>query len=136
MRRRKLLAVLAGLAVLAAGAWPRSDRITRQNVDSIKDGMSQAEVEAILGPPGDYTTGPVRWMRWMSVDEAVAISGSAYDSETPETSWMADTGMISVRFGSHGVYIKRFADAQKEEQTLPDNLLWRAKRLWRKWFPA
>ena len=66
MRRRKLIA-LAGLAVLvAAGAfvlWPRPDRITRANYDRIRMGMSRAEVEAILGPPGDYTTGPVASMK-------------------------------------------------------------------------
>jgi hypothetical protein len=54
--------VLAGLAVVvAAGAvvlWPRlPSRITRENFDRLKKGMSRAEVEAILGPPGDCRTG-------------------------------------------------------------------------------
>jgi hypothetical protein len=58
MRRRKPLPVPAGRAVLlAAGAfvlWPRPERITRENFKRIREGMTQAEVEAILGPPGDY----------------------------------------------------------------------------------
>jgi hypothetical protein len=62
MRRRKLLpgavAVLVTLAGVAALVlWPRADRVTRANFDRIRVGMSRAEVEAILGPPGDYRTG-------------------------------------------------------------------------------
>jgi hypothetical protein len=33
--------------------------VTQESVHRIKSGMSRAEVEAILGPPGDYTTRPV-----------------------------------------------------------------------------
>jgi hypothetical protein len=63
MRRRTLLVALAGLpVVVAAGAvvlWPRTpSRITLENCNRIREGMSRAEVEAILGPPGDYRTGP------------------------------------------------------------------------------
>ena len=58
MLRRKLLVTLAvGLVALigvaALVAWPRAERITPENFDRIKEGMSRAEVEAILGPPGD-----------------------------------------------------------------------------------
>jgi hypothetical protein len=61
MRRRKLRWVLAGLAVLllAVGGfvlWPRPNRVARENFDRIREGMTRAEVEAILGPPGDYQT--------------------------------------------------------------------------------
>src|SRR5258708_730719 len=63
VRRWTLLVVLAvGLIALvgvaAFVAWPRPDRVTRENFDRIKVGMSRTEVEAILGPQGDYTTGP------------------------------------------------------------------------------
>jgi hypothetical protein len=56
MRRRTLLVALAGLAVVVV-LWPPEDRITEANLGRIKEGMTQAEVEAILGPPGDYRTG-------------------------------------------------------------------------------
>jgi hypothetical protein len=54
MRRRKLLVALAGLAVVvAAGAVvllrSRPNRITRENCDRTKEGMSRA-VLAGLGP--------------------------------------------------------------------------------------
>ncbi len=60
MRRHKwkLLAV-AGLALASVAAfalWPRPNRFTREDYDRIHKGMTRAEVEAILGPPGDYTT--------------------------------------------------------------------------------
>jgi hypothetical protein len=62
MGRWKLLVVLAGVGVvLAAGTvvfWPRADRVTRANYDRIQIGMSWADVERILGLPGDYTTAP------------------------------------------------------------------------------
>jgi hypothetical protein len=67
MRRRTLLVALAGLAVVvAAGAvvlWPGPDRITLENLHEIRMGLSLAEVEAILGPAGDYCTAPARFTR-------------------------------------------------------------------------
>jgi hypothetical protein len=35
-------------------------RLTQANFDRIRPGMRREEVEAILGPPGDYRTGPPR----------------------------------------------------------------------------
>jgi hypothetical protein len=63
MRRRTLLVALVGLAVVGAAGvvvlwlWPRPERVTRENYDRIQIGMGRREVEAILGPPGDYRTG-------------------------------------------------------------------------------
>jgi hypothetical protein len=64
MRRRTLLVALVGLAVVAAvgvfvaGPSPEPSLVTRENFDRIKGGMSRVDVAAILGPPGDYRTGP------------------------------------------------------------------------------
>jgi hypothetical protein len=38
--------------------WPWPGRIAKRNFTQSAEGMRRAEVEAILGPPGDYTTGP------------------------------------------------------------------------------
>jgi hypothetical protein len=70
MRRRKLIAATARLAVLAVlaaltvlalfGAFamrPPPNQITWVTFGRIREGMSRAEVEAILGPPGNYATG-------------------------------------------------------------------------------
>jgi hypothetical protein len=76
MRRRKRLAVV-GLAVLVAvGAlvlWPRPDRITRENGDRIKDGMSRAEV-------GAKTRTARRLQDWNHRDAPVVIYHSNNDS--------------------------------------------------------
>jgi len=62
MRKWKLRRVLAGLAVLMAAAtflfWHGRDRVTAENYERLRKGMTRAEVEAILGPPGDYASGP------------------------------------------------------------------------------
>jgi hypothetical protein len=90
MRRRNLLVTLAvALAVAATVAlmsWPRTDRFARQNLAHLqtsqfpwgafnhfppgrfapenlirmRPGMSQADLEKILGPEGDSRTGPAR----------------------------------------------------------------------------
>jgi hypothetical protein len=62
-RRRLLLFVpVAVAAVLALGAWVfwPCTAITRENAAKITEGMTVAEVEALLGGPArDETTGPV-----------------------------------------------------------------------------
>jgi hypothetical protein len=65
--RRSPVLVMAGLTVvLTAGVallWPtQPSRLTIANLRGIREGMTQAEVEAILGPPADYRTGP----SWLS----------------------------------------------------------------------
>jgi hypothetical protein len=58
MRRRKLLVALVGLAVLfVLCPRPQQERLTDENCKRIRKGMSQSEVEAILGKRA--TTGPV-----------------------------------------------------------------------------
>jgi hypothetical protein len=66
MRRRKLRWALAGLAAVLTGIailllQPKpSPRISKENFDRLYFGMSGREVDALLGPPGDYRTGPTR----------------------------------------------------------------------------
>src|SRR5262249_3383542 len=62
MRRRTLLVVLAGLAVVVGVGvvtmWPRSVRITLGNFNHLREGMTLSDIEALLRPPGDYRSGP------------------------------------------------------------------------------
>jgi hypothetical protein len=140
MRRRKLLVALVGLAVLVAvGAfmlWPRRNRVTRENYYRIRLRMSRAQVEAILGPPGDYTTVPVGQVRTnMSPSDATALTRALMDPRATKSSWMADTGFIEVMYSPEGVSYRNFGVVDAAQLSPLDRLLWQAKRLWPKWFP-
>jgi hypothetical protein len=133
MRRRKLLAV--GLAVLVAvgvvALWPRQDRATLDNYHRIELGSSQAEVEALLGPPGDYTTSPVLVSRESPCDYVYTYAVADFSLE-----WSEDNGKIEVEFNASGKGIfKRFRPCTPDCGWTLSTAVWRAKRQWRKWFP-
>jgi hypothetical protein len=138
MRRRTLLAALAGLAVLVAAGvvvlWPRSSsRITRENFDRIKVGMSLAEVETILGAPGDYTTGP-----YDEFSPDLYSGGDLDWARATKVDWWSDTSGVTVVFDVSGSVQGSFFDrCHRAEQGPLANLLWRAKRQWHghRWFP-
>jgi hypothetical protein len=110
-RRLLLFALPAGsvVAVLALAAWlvlPRPSAITRGNAAKIQEGMTLAEVEAILGGPArDESTGPTeidiraldgaeRLLVRMAVADRmleVAASGSV-------RRWTSDRVTVHVRF--------------------------------------
>jgi hypothetical protein len=138
MRRWKLLVTLAGLAaIVAAGVvvlWPRPSRVTRENFGRLKSGMTRAEVEAILGPPGDYRTGETQ------VDRSISYSHSKQDVSAEATlfwEWHSDTTWLLLGFDTKG----RLAEGhQIPKERVTDNpfvnLWWQAKCQSWKWFPG
>jgi hypothetical protein len=140
MRRRKLLVALAALAVVIAagvvvpGPSPEPSLVTRENFDRIQVGMSRAEVEAILGPPGDYRTGPVQGVL---VWDLILDGTIWHDQCTNGSAWVGDTGWVRVEFnnGDGTVWASEFFESKRIAQHPLDNLLWRAKRQWHRWFP-
>ena len=99
MRKRNLLmALTVGLVALAGVAafvaWPRVDRITRENADRIRPGMTQAEVEAILGPPGDYRSGATV----LAYDDGMSAAKVGRTAED----WVNDRGAITLEFNQAG----------------------------------
>jgi hypothetical protein len=148
MRRRKLLVALAGLAVVAAGAvvlWPEPpSRITRENFDRIREGMTQAEVEAILGPPGDYRTrlGDTKYQQgWQTdVDEyedptIATWNRLLHGGGVSVADWVGDTIWVQVFANDARVVARAFGFERRRNGHALDNLLWRAKRQWHRWFP-
>jgi hypothetical protein len=163
MRKRTLLVVLSGLAVVvAAGAvvlWQRPpSRITRENFERIKEGMSRAEVEAILGPPGDYRTGDGEmdygmeneaWMPDTGPDVAKGLSpdfdkletnwkrdpGQSPEDPSSRADWLGDSFGIAIAIGPSGSVEEKVGLPRRTTQGPLDNLLWRLKRQWRRWFP-
>jgi hypothetical protein len=146
MKRRKLLAVLIGLLglvlVVATGAftvWHRSNAITRETSDRLRAGMGWVEVEAILGPPGDYTSGPTEnddslsdWGRQHTLrSERDNVEPNAY-----QLKWEFDTMDVWVRVSKDGTITAISPLATKKVEQGPlDNLGWRIGRRWEKWFP-
>jgi hypothetical protein len=103
------LAVLVGVG---AFLWLRPNpalRITHENCDRIRAGMTRAEVEAILGPPGDYTTGPTSPKptspKWDGQDLLpLYVRLGLGDDPGPATceSWDCDSASITVSFAQNG----------------------------------
>ena len=142
MRRRKLLVVLAGLpGVGAAGVvvlWLQSEpaRVTQANFERIRDGMTRAEVAAILGPPGDFRTKESIFLQPLIVDRVIHYPPPGppivvYDQ------WIGDSHVASIAFSpvSGLVEAKWFMVNVPIEQSEFDTVLWRAKRQWHRWFP-
>jgi len=155
MRRRTLLVVLVVLAVLVAAGvvvlWPREDRITREKFDRICEGMSRAEVEAILGPPGDYSSGPLQYARTslyaffssgphptddFVLSSPLKIKMRDERTQVDRVEWRTDRQIATVYYLPSGrVRIMGFSDVARLDQSPFANLLWRAKRQWHRWFP-
>jgi hypothetical protein len=121
---------LFALALILVGIFlpllcPRSDRINEVACDRIAEGMSLAEVEAIIGlPPGDYTT------RWV-IHATVFQCGYVDPSPKYELNWKGDQGAIWVEFSCSTklVYSKVFLPVEcRVKQSTLANLAWRFKR--------
>jgi hypothetical protein len=162
--RRKLIGALAAAAVLAGAlaAWPRPQaRFSQEAFNRIRLGMSYAEVETLLGPPGDFRSGPT--VRAATLDpDAVdewGFGGARFPPGMGPTAlsggywilrWETDAEQIRVlvmppddiplrdlapgEMPPGGVIEARISDMQLEHGPF-ENFLWRLKRQWRKWFP-
>jgi hypothetical protein len=145
MRRRKTFGVAAigfvALIVAAAVALrSRQDRITLENYRRIRVGMSRTEVEAILGPPGNYSTGPKPLYGrdceyWPEGSEQYWFESSPILRGPDELyEWATDTARVRVMFDDAGVRGAAYRPANTDDQGYFDNLPERAKRRWRDWF--
>jgi hypothetical protein len=149
MRRRTLLVVLAGLAVVLLAARALSlrshpDRVTRANYDRLRTGMTRAEVHDLLGPPGDRRTGPTEtplpgppWKFYMA-----PWAEENYSWPVPVTmeQWLTDSAVIHVAYrrsggGTDGVEYAEYGSYAGPAPGLVERLLWRIKRQWHRWFP-
>ena len=134
MRRRKLIVVLVVVVFGAFVLLPGPGRITPVNYARIQPGMSRAEVEAILGPPGDYRTRDSEQDTDLDLSD-MAIVGSIDLHQA--YIWASDQAVVLAAFDETekfvgGGCVKPSGIVHKGPL---DNLLWRAKRLWQRWFP-
>jgi hypothetical protein len=149
MRRRTLFVVVAGLAVVSAAVvivlWPsQPHRITKENCDRIHAGMTRAEVESILGPPGEYTTGPIDYVLSLLAGDKPIVDGQQVFLTWGETAdpsrfddcWSSDDQVLVLQFDFDGTVRLKFSGPTARVVQSPFNdLLWRAKRQWHRWFP-
>jgi hypothetical protein len=150
-RARPAVLCVVMLTVVSLGVfmlWPPAPRLTKDNVQRLQESAvwiayvsfslksahvcraTRSQVEEYLGPPGDYTTRPI-------VDALDLLGLQKSGESAPGTCLKWDGDEVAVRGhanedGSVELYIYDVTPAQ---QGLLDNLLWRAKRQWHRWFP-
>jgi hypothetical protein len=129
------LAVLAIVGICVFVLRPRASRVTPENFKSIHEGMSRAEVEKILGPPGDYRTGPVASPGGEPLDlsqlsATVAVEGVLVENWVSDELW----GQVNIEIENDTVIlVSDPVPLVRKQQSPLDFLRWHAKRLWRDW---
>jgi hypothetical protein len=95
--------------------------------------MSFAHVEAILGRPGDYTSGPTQ--------HDLPNFADTHDPANfwlgglgPVDKWEGDNGSIWIAFNADGVAFKKFWEVTRQETGVADRSHWRVKQQWKRWF--
>jgi hypothetical protein len=111
-----LLAVAVKPILFPAG----NPRLTQENFDRIKEGMSREEAEAILGPPGDYRTG---------LTQGTPRSGVyffGYFGYPAEMEWEGDGGNFRLSVNRAGRIVWRdFVPMEPAPVSFFDTLRWR-----------
>ncbi len=103
MRRRVVVLVLGLVALSVVGVafllWTVLPKpvINHDGYIAIKKGMTERDVVAMFGPPGDYRTGDVLY-------DGGKAEGETLESEPPTRidEWLADDGMVQVGVDSTG----------------------------------
>jgi hypothetical protein len=102
--------------------------------------MARPEVEAIFGPSGDYATAPLEdpdpsglfMSHWRPY---YAPLTDRVGGDHAIRQWRTDAGIACVAFSRSGHVVSAgMWPVKRVEQTAIDNLVWRAKRPWRRWF--
>jgi hypothetical protein len=149
MRKRSLFIALAGLALLIAAfalvPQSRPNRITREDFDRIRLRMTLSEVEAIIGPPGDYETGDTtRPDDWVASAEALDVSdltmAEAEDANreflcATTAIWECDDAIVVLEIGpTIGVMCKTLGYRRPVNRDPIGVLRWHLRRVWYHYF--
>jgi hypothetical protein len=126
--KRKLVIVLAGLAAaVAAGVVvcsPGPERVSEENFERIRTGMSQPEVCAILGPPGDYTNQPLKRVFWNGHVNLVEEQQDYCEI------WYGDRHAIACFWHNGTLRSTKIADCETYQLSPIEQIRWRLWRLW------
>jgi outer membrane protein assembly factor BamE (lipoprotein component of BamABCDE complex) len=121
-----LLALLVAFAPLAVGLLlPHGGRVTCENCERIKEGMTEAEVRAILGKPWDDSLfDPER------PSMVVELQGPIWKYSRQ---WVGDDCEIFVTFDDNGRVMNRvLASARRPRSSVPYRV-WRRLCEWYGW---
>jgi hypothetical protein len=128
--RVTFVSVLLGTVFLALFLHCRPNSpINRENFQRIKRGMTAKEVKDILGPPGDYSSGPLAvdvspdeiWEEWRDKPEDYAeglLEGRrkfflGENWRNGATEWASNSGIIQIAYDWNGkVEQKEFIDVR------------------------
>ncbi len=132
----KLLGALAYLSIFLlvwtqSGPSPRSnqsaaDRALRENYERIQNGMTYAQVVALLGLPGDHAP-----------EAGEILKGWQTMGDCPDYEWYTDTASVIVLFdSSYRVVDKGIGGVRRGDKPgLAQKFLKQVKAWWRRWFP-
>jgi hypothetical protein len=137
-RRRNLIMALATTVILLA--WVCYHRfvgsppgpVTRVTFEYLTNGMTRADVEAILGPAGDYSSGPLVAKEPSDLHKSFKqdihkVVAAQAEYRADGVAWVGDQGLIIVYFNADGRVTRRtFFEVDRRY----DSLL---ARIWR-WF--
>ena len=130
MAKRRMLLVGLTVAVVTVGAWSlggsaTGPRLRVENYPEVRVGLSQAEVEELLGgPPGNYG-------RYARVGESmVTCEGYLVPPSSVEQIWCDDSTRFEIYFDERGRVVGHHKRAGYQ-QTPPEGVfagLWRLAR--------
>jgi hypothetical protein len=114
-RRRKLLWLFLAACLIVGGyrlfLWYLEVRYTVRlnNLANIVDGMSEAEVEDLLGRPGDHRT---RLERTVAMGETLELEGKPFvgpcEAQATMVDWVPREGAyVRIAFDEHGKVFSR-----------------------------
>jgi hypothetical protein len=136
-RRRNLLVALAiagvGLGVGAAwmGLAPLQPRINEDAYEQIRAGMTQTDVEALLGaPPGDYCSDELT----AAFSRVICIKSRVFehDADGREVTWGADGASLTVCFSACGTVAAKHYAVRTVGGRIPLSA-WERIRRWLGW---
>ena len=137
MRRWKLLVALAlaGLTVGVCAAWVLAtwpSNLTWDKFARLRKGMTLAEVQEVLGPPGDYCARRPRYDVTDVLESKSRLKQAGREVEV----WLYDDAVLTIDFNSDGNAFSIQADSMPTPTANAfDSLVWRLKRQWHRWFP-
>jgi hypothetical protein len=102
-------AIAVGIVGLVLLLPPRGERSTWDAYEAIRDGMTETEVEALLGgPEGDRSIYRTSFCIAMTADER-----EAFHSKLVIKEWINDDALILVGFDQEGRVAQKFATANR-----------------------